>query len=109
LQDFASYFDFSSRSSLVSRLRSFIVSKADNKFASAHDLRRSFGTRWAKRFMPAVLQKLMRHSAIETTLRYYADIDADNLAADLWREYGSLLSDSSQAMTTILAPNQRIF
>lgn len=39
--------------------------------------------------MPAVLQKLMRHSAIETTLRYYADIDADELAADLWREYGS--------------------
>lgn len=60
-----------------------------DKYASAHDLRRSFGTRWAKRVMPAVLQKLMRHSAIETTLRYYADIDADDLAADLWREYGS--------------------
>jgi len=33
-----------------------------NKYASAHDLRRSFGTRWAKRVMPVVLQKLMRHS-----------------------------------------------
>ncbi len=65
------------------------MANATNKFASAHDLRRSFGTRWAKRVMPAVLQKLMRHSAIETTLRYYADLDVDDLAADLWREYGS--------------------
>lgn len=95
--------------SQIGRKAGIIVNKAANKFASAHDLRRSFGTRWAKRVMPAKLQKLMRHSAIETTLRYYADIDADDLAADLWREYGSLLSDSSPAMTAILAPNQRIF
>ena len=33
--------------------------------------------------MPAVLQKLMRYSAIKITLRYCAD----DLAADLWREY----------------------
>lgn len=51
------------------------------------DQHRSFGVRWAKRIMPVKLQKLMRHSAIETTLRYYANIDADDLAADLWREY----------------------
>ena len=62
-----------------------VVNKEAGKYASAHDLRRSFGTRWAKRVMPAVLQKLMRHSAIETTLRYYADIDADDLAEGLWR------------------------
>jgi hypothetical protein len=29
------------------------------KYASAHELRRAFGERWAKRVMPAVLQKLM--------------------------------------------------
>jgi hypothetical protein len=38
----------------------------------------------------------MRHSAIETTLLYYADIDADDPAANLGREYGQLLSDLPQ-------------
>lgn len=36
--------------------------------------------------MPAVLQKLMRHSAIQTSMGYYVDLDADDLAADLWRK-----------------------
>jgi hypothetical protein len=43
----------------------------------------------AKRVMPAVLEKLMRHSAVETTLRHYAAIDADDWAEGLWRDYGS--------------------
>ncbi len=55
------------------------------KYSSAHDLRRSFGSRWAKRVMPAVLQKLMRHESIETTMSYYVDLDADELAEDLYR------------------------
>ena len=55
------------------------------KFASAHDLRRSYGNRWAKKTMPAVLQKLMRHSDISTTMGYYVDLDADELAEDLYR------------------------
>jgi len=55
------------------------------KYASAHDLRRSFGSRWARRVMPAVLQKLMRHESIETTMGYYVDLDADELAEDLYR------------------------
>ncbi len=46
------------------------------EFASAHDLRRSFGERWAKRVEAAFLQKMMRHSAITTTLRYYSSKDA---------------------------------
>jgi integrase len=54
------------------------------KFASAHDLRRAFGERWAKRVMPAVLQKLMRHSHIETTLKYYVGMDAETTADTLW-------------------------
>jgi integrase len=57
------------------------------KFASAHDLRRSFGNRWAKRVMPAVLQKLMRHESIETSMGYYVDLDADELAEDLYRAH----------------------
>ncbi len=46
------------------------------KFASAHDLRRAFGERWAARVMPAVLKELMRQESIETTLRYYVGTDA---------------------------------
>jgi integrase len=57
------------------------------KWASAHDLRRSFGNRWAKRVMPAVLQRLMRHESIETTLAYYVDLDANELAEDLYRAH----------------------
>ena len=38
---------------------------------SAHDLRRSFGERWASRLMPQVLKELMRHESIETTLNFY--------------------------------------
>ena len=37
------------------------------KTASAHDLRRAFGERWAARLMPAQLMELMRHETIETT------------------------------------------
>lgn len=43
------------------------------KYASAHDLRRSFGSRWSLKVMPVTLQKLMRHSHISTTMKYYVD------------------------------------
>lgn len=54
------------------------------KYASAHDLRRSFGTRWAKRVLPQILQVLMRHERIETTLRYYVELDAAETCQILW-------------------------
>ena len=57
------------------------------KYASAHTLRACFGTRWAKWVMPAVLQKLMRHESIETTLTFYVDLDTDELAEDLYRAH----------------------
>lgn len=61
------------------------VKVSDNgKHASAHDLRRSFGTRWAARLKPAELQQLMRHKSIETTMRYYVSLDAQELAEKLW-------------------------
>lgn len=55
------------------------------KYVSAHDLRRSFATRWSFRVRPIVLQRLMRHSEITTTLRYYVDQDADDISAELWQ------------------------
>lgn len=54
------------------------------KYASAHDFRRSFGSRWAERVMPAVLQALMRHESIETTLRYYVGANAERTAETCW-------------------------
>jgi integrase len=64
-----------------------MVNKAEWKYASAHDLRRSFGTRWAPRVKPATLQLLMRHKSIETTLKYYVCPDSDDVADELWAEY----------------------
>jgi integrase len=53
------------------------------KYASAHDLRRSFGARWAKRVKSAVLQRMMRHADIATTSRYYVDMDAKEIAREI--------------------------
>ena len=66
-----------------------VVNKADRKFASAHDLRRAFGTRWAKRVMPAVLKRLIRRASIQTTMGFYVDLDAADVADQLWANYGN--------------------
>jgi len=50
------------------------------KAASAQDFRRSFGERWAKRVMPTILQQMMRHEQIETTLRYYVGTNAQSIS-----------------------------
>ena len=70
------------------------------KYASCHDLRRAFGNRWAKRVMPAVLQKLMRHESIETTMGYYVDLDADELAEDLYRAHGKEEGGQASAVSS---------
>jgi len=54
------------------------------KYASAHDLRRSFGERWATRIMPKDLKVVMRHKSIETTMKYYVGSDAKKSGAVLW-------------------------
>lgn len=57
---------------------------ADGKTATAHDFRRSFGTRWATRLAPAELKALMRHASIETTMEFYVELENDELAKKLW-------------------------
>ncbi|REJ66661.1 MAG: site-specific integrase [Planctomycetota bacterium] len=74
--------------SAMGKKAGIVVNEAEEKYGSAHDLRRSFGTRWASRVKPATLQLLMRHKSIETTLRYYISLDADELADQLWEEFG---------------------
>ncbi len=71
----------------IGKLADVVVNKADGKYASAHDLRRSFGTRWAARVKPATLQLLMRHRSIETTMKYYVCQNSDDVADELWAEY----------------------
>lgn len=58
------------------------------KFASAHDLRRSFGTRWAGQVMPAVLKDLMRHADIQTTMKFYVSASAKATEDILWKAAG---------------------
>jgi len=53
------------------------------RYVTAHDLRRSFGSRWAPYLMPVDLQRLMRHKDVRTTMEYYVDVDADSLGKRL--------------------------
>jgi integrase len=73
--------------SKIGKTAGVVVNKAEGKFASAHDLRRAFGTRWSRKVMPAVLKRLMRHSAIQTTMTHYVDLDAAEVADQLWAAY----------------------
>ena len=54
------------------------------KYASAHDLRRSFGFRWAMRVMPPVLMQMMRHESIQTTQQFYVGRNAEMAAEAIW-------------------------
>ena len=74
-----------------------IVNPTDGKTASAHDLRRTFGTRWARRVMPAVLRKLMRHANVQTTMQYYVDLDVDEMADDLWAKHPAAVGENRPA------------
>lgn len=66
-----------------------IVVNSRSKYASAHDLRRSFGERWAMRVMPNVLMQLMRHRDITTTMRYYVGRNATKVSDLLWEQFGN--------------------
>jgi integrase len=55
------------------------IKVSKTKTATAHDLRRSFGNRWALKVMPQVLQQMMRHADIQTTMRFYVDLKAQDL------------------------------
>ena len=73
-----------------------IVVNDCGKCASAHDLRRSFGMRWAAKVMPHVLMQLMRHRQISTTMAYYAGRDAEAVADLLWSEKGNIPGNTAQ-------------
>lgn len=80
--------------SAIGRRAGVVVNKKAGKFASAHDLRRAFGTRWSSQVKPATLRLLMRHRSIETTLKYYVEQDADDVADELWQAYAKAAATS---------------
>ena len=47
--------------------------------------------------MPAVLQRLMRHEDIQTTMTYYADLDAESTADAVWSAFANTFANSGQA------------
>lgn len=74
-------------SEAISRIgkRAGVKVNADTgKCASAHDLRRALGQRWASRVMPQILMQLMRHEDISTTMKFYVGKEAEATADVLW-------------------------
>ena len=69
----------------IGKLAGVVVDSKSGKCASAHDLRRAFGERWALRVMPVVLKDLMRHDSLDTTLKYYIGRDAETTADVLYK------------------------
>ena len=65
------------------------------KFASAHDLRRAFGQRWAAKVMPTMLRELMRHTDVGTTMKFYVGQNAETTADAVWATLVGTLGDTS--------------
>jgi len=88
--------------SAIGQAASVVVDKGRNRFATAHDLRRSFGERWAELVMPQVLMELMRHASINTTLRFYVGRNARRTskvvreAYNAARQRGAAAGEASQ-------------
>ncbi len=74
--------------------------KIVRKFASAHDLRRAFGVRWAGKVMPTVLRELMRHEDIGTTMKFYVGQNAEATADAVWAGFVDSLVDTPQTTGT---------
>ena len=76
-----------------------VVDEKTGKFASAHDLRRSFGARWAPLVFPQVLMELMRHESIETTLRYYVGRQAEQTADAVYSAWSDKMENRNRGQT----------
>jgi integrase len=72
----------------LGRSAAILVDTRKGKHATAHDLRRSFGVRWARRVRPDVLQQMMRHADYRTTKAYYLAESASDLADEIYNAAG---------------------
>mgnify|MGYP001825060245 CR=1 FL=1 len=80
--------------SAIGKKANVVVDKQAKRFATAHDLRRAFGTRWAKKVKPHILMALMRHASITTTMSYYVHEDAQDVANELWERFGDTFGET---------------
>lgn len=83
-------------SRIVSKIgkRAGVVTGENGEHATAHDLRRSFGSRWASKVHPAELQRLMRHADIATTMKFYVRLDSAAIARKL--QLGEKLGENAK-------------
>lgn len=71
--------------SAIGRKSGVLVDRNKEAFAGSHTLRRSFGTRWARKVFPPELQALMRHKNIATTMEFYVGMKADEVNRSIRR------------------------
>ena len=55
------------------------------KFASAHDYRRAYGSRWAKVVPPVTLQRMMCHADLKTTMNFYVELSVVDISEQIWQ------------------------
>jgi integrase len=80
--------------SAIGKAAKVVTNKTDDRYATAHDLRRSFGTRWARRVPLAILRDLMRHCSINTTMTYYVSQTAEDVGDVLRLALGNTLGNT---------------
>lgn len=78
----------------IGKAAGVVVNDDPKKYASAQDLRRSFGERWSKRVMPFVLRDMMRHRDLETTFAYYVGQNSERSAEDIYAAFQQTISFS---------------
>jgi integrase len=64
-----------------------------------HTLRKGFGCRYAGKVPAQVLQKLMRHASIRTTMAYYVNVDEAVMEAVLGQQRNTLRNTEPDART----------
>jgi integrase len=81
--------------------------KTVTTFAGAHDLRRAFGVRWAKRVEPFELKEIMRHETLAVTLQYYVGKNARSTAASMRRAVENEQGESLSTLLSTPGPNAK--
>jgi integrase len=85
-QDERSGYVFMPKLQKRSQMRTLVASIGEaakeslGRAATAHDYRRTFASAWALQVEALVLQKLMRHDSLTTTLRYYVRVRSSDVA-----------------------------